>query len=77
MRFEGPTTLLLQSRGSRSKESLTNRDINEIADTPAGGAQEIAASKLGGEVASGLYPSNSQVPSAHQAQASGSAAKTK
>ncbi|KAF2147010.1 uncharacterized protein K452DRAFT_217962 [Aplosporella prunicola CBS 121167] len=36
VRFQGPTTLLLQSRAARLSDSLTTRDVNEIADAPAG-----------------------------------------
>lgn len=36
LRFQGPATLLLQSKGGRLVDSLTERDINEIADAPAG-----------------------------------------
>ncbi|KAI9723595.1 MAG: hypothetical protein M1812_000895 [Candelaria pacifica] len=39
LRFHGPTTVLLQSRASRLSDVLTSRDINEIADTPAGTVQ--------------------------------------
>jgi hypothetical protein len=43
LQFRGPTTLLLQSRSSRLSDSLTTRDINEIADSPAGATQEVVA----------------------------------
>ena len=36
LRFEGPTTILLQSRANRVNEILTSEQINEIADAPAG-----------------------------------------
>jgi hypothetical protein len=36
LQFRGPTTLLLSSRASRMSDVLTTRDINEIADSPAG-----------------------------------------
>jgi len=39
LRFEGPANILLQSRGNSFTEALTNRDINEIADAPAGTVQ--------------------------------------
>ncbi|KAF2402641.1 hypothetical protein EJ06DRAFT_528736 [Trichodelitschia bisporula] len=41
LHFQGPTTVLLQSRGSRIFDSLSNREINEIADVPAGTVQEV------------------------------------
>lgn len=36
LNFQGPGTILLQSRGSRLRDTLTNRDVTEIADAPAG-----------------------------------------
>jgi uncharacterized protein (AIM24 family) len=36
LKFQGPATLLIQSRATRVNEVLTGRDVNEIADTPAG-----------------------------------------
>lgn len=36
LRFEGPTTMLLQSRGNRVTDILTREQVNEIADAPAG-----------------------------------------
>lgn len=40
LQFRGPTTILLSSRASRISDVLTARDVNEIADTPAGVVQE-------------------------------------
>ncbi|KAK0101555.1 Altered inheritance of mitochondria protein 24, mitochondrial [Cadophora gregata] len=39
LKFQGPTTILLSSRATRISEVLTARDIDEIADSPAGAAQ--------------------------------------
>lgn len=39
MRFQGPTTILVSSRASRISDILTARDINEIADAPAGAVE--------------------------------------
>ncbi|EEA23982.1 Altered inheritance of mitochondria protein 24, mitochondrial [Talaromyces marneffei ATCC 18224] len=36
LRFEGPATLLVQSRGARVRDIMSDREVNEIADTPAG-----------------------------------------
>lgn len=36
LQFKGPTTLLLSSRASRINDVLTTRDVNEMADSPAG-----------------------------------------
>ncbi|PKS07138.1 hypothetical protein jhhlp_005738 [Lomentospora prolificans] len=41
LQFKGPATLLMSSRGVRLSDSLTNADINEIADAPAGKAAEV------------------------------------
>ncbi|CZR57553.1 probable Altered inheritance of mitochondria protein 24, mitochondrial [Phialocephala subalpina] len=40
LKFHGPTTILMSSRASRISDVLTSRDVNEIADTPAGSLQE-------------------------------------
>jgi uncharacterized protein (AIM24 family) len=39
LQFSGPTTLLMSSRAARMSDVLTNREINEIADAPAGAVQ--------------------------------------
>jgi hypothetical protein len=36
LQFEGPATLLVQSRASRVRDILSDKEINEIADAPAG-----------------------------------------
>ncbi|KAF2807787.1 uncharacterized protein BDZ99DRAFT_572686 [Mytilinidion resinicola] len=36
LEFHGPSTLLMQSRGSSIRDVLTARDVNEIADSPPG-----------------------------------------
>lgn len=40
LRFQGPTTLLIQSRAARVNEVLTAQDVNEIADSPPGVVRE-------------------------------------
>ncbi|KAI5307465.1 Altered inheritance of mitochondria protein 24, mitochondrial [Ascosphaera atra] len=40
LQFEGPSRILIQSRGPTISETLTTRQINEIADAPAGVTQE-------------------------------------
>lgn len=40
LRFQGPTTLLIQSRAARVNDVLTAADVNEIADTPPGAVRE-------------------------------------
>ncbi|KAE8441255.1 hypothetical protein EG329_005586 [Mollisiaceae sp. DMI_Dod_QoI] len=39
LKFHGPTTILISSRASRISDVLTSRDVNEIADSPAGAVQ--------------------------------------
>ena len=40
LKFHGPTTILVSSRASRISDVLTARDVNEIADSPAGAVQD-------------------------------------
>lgn len=40
LRFQGPTTILIQSRAARVSEVLTTQEVNEIADAPAGVVRE-------------------------------------
>ena len=40
LQFRGPKTILLSTRAARISDVLTTRDINEIADSPAGAVQE-------------------------------------
>ncbi|EPE26803.1 TRAP-like protein [Glarea lozoyensis ATCC 20868] len=39
LQFHGPNTILISSRASRISDVLTSRDVNEIADSPAGAVQ--------------------------------------
>ncbi|KAG9231435.1 mitochondrial biogenesis AIM24-domain-containing protein [Amylocarpus encephaloides] len=41
VQFHGPTTILLSSRASRISDVLTSRDVDEIADSPAGAVQAV------------------------------------
>lgn len=36
LQFDGPATILIQSRGSRLNDVLSSREVNEIAGTPSG-----------------------------------------
>jgi hypothetical protein len=36
LQFKGPCTILMSSRAARVNDVLTSRDVNEIADSPAG-----------------------------------------
>jgi hypothetical protein len=40
LQFEGPVTVLVQSRASRVRDVLSDRQVNEIADGPAGVAHD-------------------------------------
>ncbi|PSK46390.1 hypothetical protein B9Z65_5358 [Elsinoe australis] len=51
LRFEGPANILLQARGNTIRESLTKRDVNEIADTPAGTVQQTKYAKIASDEA--------------------------
>jgi len=63
LRFNGPSTILLQSRGSRLRDVLTSHDVNEIADAPAGAVQSAASSGIK------ALPAPSSESSAAQSQA--------
>jgi hypothetical protein len=44
LHFKGPANIIIQSRGSRLSDVLTSRDVNEIADSPAGSVTEALTS---------------------------------
>lgn len=50
LRFEGPSTLLVQSRASRISDVLTLRDVNEIAESPPGAVQDAVTRKIKAEI---------------------------
>lgn len=63
LRFEGPTTMLLQSRASRISDTLTLRDVNEIADSAPGAVDDAVSRKISKEIeeiASESVPAPSQ-----------------
>lgn len=41
LQFYGPTTILFQTRASRTRDVLTSEDVNEIADSQPGGVQPV------------------------------------
>jgi hypothetical protein len=41
LRFEGPATILMSSRGTRIRDVLTKDEVNEIADAPAGTVADV------------------------------------
>jgi hypothetical protein len=50
LQFEGPTTMLLQSRASRLSDILTLKDVDEIANSPPGAVQDAVARKINEEI---------------------------
>jgi len=62
LQFEGPATLLVQSRASRMSDVLTTRDVNEMADSPAGVTQEavvlLRTGKTEGDAPASTSPSS-------------------
>jgi hypothetical protein len=50
LRFEGPTTLLIQSRASRLSDVLSLRDVNEIAESPPGAVQDAVTRRIKEEI---------------------------
>ncbi|KAI1181811.1 mitochondrial biogenesis AIM24-domain-containing protein [Nemania serpens] len=44
LQFRGPMTILMSSRASRVSDVLTNAEVNEIADAPAGAVPAAVAS---------------------------------
>ncbi|CAI9630969.1 mitochondrial protein fmp26 protein [Alternaria burnsii] len=52
LRFEGPTTMLVQSRASRISDVLTLRNVDEIADSPPGAVEDAATRKIKEEIKS-------------------------
>lgn len=50
LRFEGPTTMLLQSRASRISDILTLKDVNEIAESQPGAVQDAVDRKIKEEI---------------------------
>lgn len=61
LHFRGPVNILIQSRGSTLNEVLTTRDVNEIADTPAGvvsAATILPTTKVAPAVTSAATPTS-------------------
>lgn len=50
LHFEGPTTMLLQSRASRISDVLTLKDVDEISSSPPGAVQDAVARKIREEI---------------------------
>ena len=44
LHFLGPANIIIQSRGGSLTDVLTTRDVNEIADSPAGEVSKVLSS---------------------------------
>lgn len=66
LNFQGPTTILLQSRAARVSDILTAADVNEIADAPAGVVQEAITQSITGTPDSARTGVEGATPSAQQ-----------
>lgn len=69
LRFQGPGTVLLQSRGSSIRETLTDRDVNEIADSPAGVVRDslmMGSRKEAGHGSGAVVATDSSAPASQQ-----------
>ena len=66
LNFQGPTTILLQSRAARVSDVLTAADVNEIADAPAGVVQEAVTKGIGGKSEHARTGVEGATPSAQQ-----------
>ncbi|KAF2487022.1 mitochondrial biogenesis AIM24-domain-containing protein [Neohortaea acidophila] len=60
LHFHGPATILVQSRGSSLRDVLTTRDVNELADTPAGVAPKAIALQSAAEAGTSTQAPGSQ-----------------
>lgn len=69
LRFQGPTTLLIQSRAARVNDVLTAQEVNEIADAPAGVVRDAVSNvhaatvESSGKGPEGASPSSTPAPS--------------
>ncbi|KAK0317953.1 Altered inheritance of mitochondria protein 24, mitochondrial [Friedmanniomyces endolithicus] len=50
LHFNGPATILIQSRGAALRDALTSQDVNEIADSPTGSARAALAGRPADDV---------------------------
>lgn len=66
LQFRGPSTILIQSRAGRLSHSLTTRDVNEIADTPAGAVQDAITLDMRKESGHGSTTSSAAGSEAHK-----------
>ena len=65
LRFQGPATLLLQSRTSKITETLTSRDVSEYADIEPGALESLSKdTRIPKSSATNVSPSNAPVNAA-------------
>ena len=61
LHFHGPATILVQSRAARLSDVLTTRDVNEIADSPAGSVPKALTMQSAAEAGTSVTsPASSQ-----------------
>lgn len=77
LQFKGPTTIFMSSRGVRVADVLSNQQVNEISDVPAGELPQSfnMLTKSEGESAEAMKPSNEQALSAIHVAAVGKDSK--
>ncbi|KAF2007667.1 hypothetical protein P154DRAFT_418695 [Amniculicola lignicola CBS 123094] len=64
LQFEGPTTMLIQSRASRISDVLTLKDAEEIAESPPGAVQDAVTKKIREEIKEiAAHPPSGQIAS--------------
>lgn len=64
LHFHGPATILVQSRGAALSDVLTTRDVNEIADSPAGAVPKALSVQSPAEAGTSTQSTASQEPTA-------------
>jgi hypothetical protein len=62
LHFQGPATILVQSRGAALSDVLTTRDVNEIADSPAGSVPKALSIQSPAEAGVDIQPSATSSP---------------
>lgn len=62
LRFQGPATILVQSRGAALSDALTSRDVNEIADSPAGSVSRALSTQSPAEAGARTIASSAVSP---------------
>lgn len=77
LQFRGPTTLLLSSRASRISDVLTTRDLDEIADSPAGVAHSAVTLAASPKEEAQTKKLTSDVPTRFQVASVGADGKVK